>query len=97
VWAPSGKELFYEDSTGGIVAVPVESGSTFVSGVPHKLFDARDLIIGTTTVRSWDVAPDGRFLMIRDAADNPGHEAPAMTVVLNWTKELRAKLPAQPR
>jgi eukaryotic-like serine/threonine-protein kinase len=97
VWARSGKELFYQDQTGGIVAVPVESASTFSSGVPHRLFDARNLIIGTTTSRSWDVAPDGRFLMIRDAADQPDAEVPAMTVVLNWTKELKAKLPTQPR
>jgi hypothetical protein len=98
VWGPGGKELFYEDQAAWIIAAPVESGSSFSSGVPHRLFEARNMVIGTTTIRSWDVAPDGRFLMIQDSSVNdPNAGPPIMTVVLNWVEELKTKLPAQPR
>ncbi|MGH9386755.1 MAG: protein kinase domain-containing protein [Vicinamibacterales bacterium] len=97
VWARNGKELFYEDGTGAIVAAPVGDGPIFSSGVPTKLFDGGAIFVGTTTSRTWDVAPDGRFLLIKDPALDPATAPPAIIVVLNWVEELKAKLATQPR
>ncbi len=94
-WSRNGKELFFEDGAGGLVAVPVETGTTFVAGVPRKLFESRISFAGTTTGRTWDVAADGRFLMIRDPVDDI--VSPPLNVVLNWIEELKAKLPVPPR
>jgi Tol biopolymer transport system component len=39
-WSPNGRELFYIDGAGALVAVPIESGTAFRAGNPMKLFDA---------------------------------------------------------
>ena len=40
---------------------------------------------------NWDVAPDGRFLMIRP--DDDEFVAPPIHVTLNWTEELKRRVP----
>ena len=56
-------------------------------GAPVTLFDARACLVLGTTLRPWDVAPDGRFLMVQD----DGLVAPMpLLVVLNWIEELKA-------
>ncbi len=42
------------------------------------------------TVRDAQAAPDGRFLMTRDAASTVGEEQDRIIVVLNWFEELRS-------
>ena len=44
-----------------VTAVPVTSGTRFTSGKPKPLFQTR--YGGTTPVRGYDIAKDGRFLM----------------------------------
>jgi hypothetical protein len=43
-------------------------------------------------IRSWDVSPDGRFLLLRYApsADKP---VTSMQIVLNCTEELKRRAP----
>ena len=41
-WAPSGRELFYQDRQGRIVAVEVETESDFVVGSSEVLNDGPD-------------------------------------------------------
>ena len=86
-WARNGRELFYGDQNGAMMAVPVGSGPAFSAGAPVTLFDARACLVLGTTLRPWDVAPDGRFLMVQD----DGLVAPMpLLVVLNWIEELKA-------
>ena len=62
-WARNGRELFYLDPAHALVAVPVEtSGTTFGFGRPSKLFDVS--VDATYAPRDYDVAADGRFLMV---------------------------------
>jgi len=90
-WAKNGRELFYLDPTTVLTAVPVQtSGTTLVFGNSEKLFDT--LVDRTYSPRDYDVAADGRFLMIeRNVARDP--KPPAMVVVVNWFEELKRLLP----
>ena len=66
VWSSDGSELFYRSGGGGsmmAVSVTVDDDS-IEFGRPTRLF-ATDDYQGTFPVRNWDVAPDGRFLMLR--------------------------------
>ena len=46
-----------------------------------------------SAARNYDVAPDGRFLMVK-AGDETGEAPPAqITVVLNWHEELLERVP----
>jgi serine/threonine-protein kinase len=91
VWAPNGRELFYLDGDGHMTAVPVQTTGAFSRGNPRMLFSTRYF---TSMVRNYDVSRDGqKFLMIKELAGTGGTApAVAMTVVLNWFEELRARV-----
>jgi serine/threonine-protein kinase len=93
-WARDGRELFYVALDGGLRSVRVSRDATWVAGTPTKLFDQR-YYFGTSAEygRTYDVAADGRFLMIKDAA--PDAVAPTnIVVVQNWFEELKRLVPS---
>ena len=92
VWARNGRELFYLDPGHALFAIPVEtSGTTFGFGRPSKLFDTSVDTSGTP--RDYDVAADGRFLMV-ERRMSANQRQQTLVVVLNWFEELKARLPA---
>jgi Tol biopolymer transport system component len=85
-WRADGKELFYIDPAGMMMAVPIkETGSTVVPGTPVALFQTHVVGGGTEALqgRQYDVAPDGRFLINRvvDSAATP------ITLIQNWNPD----------
>jgi Tol biopolymer transport system component len=88
LWAHSGRELFYRNATGDIVAVEVTTQPTFAAGRQTVLF-AGALYAQDDTHRQYDVSPDDRrFLMIRER----GGERGSLVLVDNWFQELVAKV-----
>ena len=63
VWAPDGTELFYREG-GRMMSVAVSSGDDLAPSLPRLLFEGpyEQEIVGNA---NFDVARDGRFLMIR--------------------------------
>ena len=87
VWERDGRRLFYRGN-GTMWAVSVEAGEIFEAGLPEPLFE--DLYDNKgITHTGYDVDRDGRFLVIGN--DSPQNET--MTVILNWTEELRRQVP----
>ena len=86
MWSRTGRELFYLDESHTLMAMSVQtSGPQFSVGKPAKVFD-------TTYWGFYDVAKDGRFLMIKES--NVGDRSqPSIVVVLNWFEELRRRMP----
>ena len=95
VWAPSGRELFFrEGNTRDMMVVAVETEPTLSPGNPEVLFEAPYRTGSPRRARPWDVAQDGRFLMIKERAS--GEEAGAssdIVVVENWFEELNQRVP----
>jgi serine/threonine-protein kinase len=100
-WARNGRELFYLDHNGLLTAVTVApaSGTTFVAGPPMTILKTRyhaGNSLLRLDLRGYDVDADGqRFLMIKEPASAQSAPAVSMTVVLNWTEELKQRLPAR--
>jgi len=95
-WARNGRELFYVAPDHEFMAVPVmPATTTFLWGNPVKLFDAPYYYSAVN--RTYDIGADGRFLMINDATPkDPSTTTPAsLMVVLNWTEELKQRLPVK--
>jgi serine/threonine-protein kinase len=92
-WARDGQELFYVVRDGGLRSVRVSRNATWVAGTPQKLLDGRDYYFGAVADagRTYDVAADGRFLMIKDAA--PDRAPSSIIVVQNWLEELKRLVP----
>jgi DNA-binding SARP family transcriptional activator len=83
-WSSSGRELFYRDTSGAMLSVPVETRNRFAFGVAQRLFDAPFAAFDGDQV--FAVAPDGRFLMIRNVGAGINDK---LIVVENWFEELR--------
>jgi Tol biopolymer transport system component len=84
VWARSGRELFYRVGD-RMMAVAVESRSTFKAAAPRVLFTGRYASVAWGEA-NYDVSPDGRFLMLRSEAQPPATE---LHLVVNWFAELQ--------
>lgn len=80
-WRRDGTELFYISPDSQMMAVGVATKPVFSSGTPHPLFQTDIIDTGIRTgPMSWDIAPDGRFLIISESSSDA-----AITVLLNWT------------
>ncbi len=91
VWSRDGSELFFLQGR-QLMAATVHTDTAFVRDTPEILFSG-DYFFGLAG-RNFDVAPDGRFLMIADTGQGTGDAAPAqINVVLNWFEELKARVP----
>jgi hypothetical protein len=91
-WSRDGTELFFR-ADGAMMAAPVASDGERPFGPATKLFDSSYLGATEPVMRSYDVAADGRFLMIEPMAAAPGAKA-AIVVVQNWSEELRQLMTA---
>jgi serine/threonine-protein kinase len=93
LWSRTGRELFYLTSAGDMMAVSLGDGPKLSPGVPAKLFD--DNGYARTGARGYDVAKDGRFLMLKAATAPDGSTGLSVTVVHNWVAELERLAPAR--
>ena len=88
VWSRDGRELFYWNGS-QLHVVSVQSGDMFQHETPAELFEG--LYFRTTTAHaSYDVASDGRFLMVKPEEQVSVSQ---INVVFNWLDELRQLVP----
>ncbi|HEU4616637.1 MAG TPA: protein kinase [Gammaproteobacteria bacterium] len=96
MWSHDGRELYYRDYSGAMLAVPVTPGSAFAAGPAVKLFAGADYL-GSGAAgsgRTYDLSHDGsRFLMIKEVRTAGDDASPGLVVVLNWFEELERLVP----
>lgn len=88
LWSHSGKELFYRDASGNLMAVAVRSSATFSAGRSTTLFTAGGYFAWRNGAQYAVAADDRRFIMIRRVPGSPPDE---LIMVDNWFEELKAK------
>ncbi len=72
------------------MAVPVAVGQGLEVGEPQVLFEAKDWV-APSPWPSYDVTPDGRFVLMLDEAGESG-SSNEIVVVLNWQRELLKRM-----
>jgi serine/threonine-protein kinase len=93
LWSHDGRELFFLAADLQLMAVAVETKSTFVFGEARKLFDTSKYITNAGG-RPYDVAQDGkRFIMPITAV--PRGDFNRIAVVENWFEELETRVPVK--
>ena len=89
VWSRDGKALFYRTGN-AIMEVAITGDNPAEWGRPVKLFEGDFFFSGGP--RYFDVARDGRFLMIKPVEDQ-SRSRPNVVVVLNWDEEVKRLAP----
>ena len=90
-WSSDG--LFYR-SPSGMMRVPVETEPTLTLGSPEVLFEDSYYRVGSA--RTYDLAPDGRFLMVKEAAAAAQADGRLEIVLMqNWFEELERLVPRE--
>jgi serine/threonine-protein kinase len=86
-WSGDGTELFFRQGD-AMMAVRVAADGERPFGTITNLFDRPYLTVTDPAMRSYDVAPDGRFLMIEATAPAQSAET-AIVVVQNFGEEIK--------
>ncbi|MGE0641555.1 MAG: protein kinase [Thermoanaerobaculia bacterium] len=86
-WRSDGRELYFVDDAGRIVAVPFSPGDPPIVGSPQPLFQAQ---LEEAADRQFDVAADGRrFLLNRTLVS----DVEPIHVVFGWQARIREREP----
>jgi Tol biopolymer transport system component len=96
-WSADGRQLFYLQGS-SVMAVEVQSEAELSFSAPELLFSGPYIANPVPASQSYDVAADGRFLMIElpgGAAANTASQG--IVVVQNWTQELEQRVPGRRR
>ena len=93
LWSPDGSELFYRSIDGRqVFKVAISTEPRLTLGASEMLFE-EDYLAAVGTTRPWNLSSDGqRFVIIKN---DPGDAtaSPEINVVLNWSEELKARVP----
>jgi serine/threonine protein kinase len=91
MWSPDGGELFYRAGD-AMMAVDVTTKPAVHAGVPRRLFE-RHYEPAVALYANYSTVDGNRFVMIKrvDQGDAPNQ----INVVVNWTEELRQRIPTR--
>ncbi len=94
LWARDGRELYYLRGDKTMMAVPVAEDGTPEVGETTALFKlaqaTRIDVLSADYYTPWDVAADGRFIMIRAVDTDAGPRT--LIVAENWLQEVKPQL-----
>ncbi len=91
VWSRDGRQLYFLAGR-SLMAAPVTTIGGFSIGAPRKLLDMPPaLVLLTDTTTNFDIAADGRFLVVRQTSqeNTSGH----LVVALDWFTTLQKLAP----
>jgi hypothetical protein len=80
-WSTDGRSIYYANTEGAMMQVPVEAGATFSHGKARVLFETR-YPMNSDTFTNYDVTPDGHFIMVRTTSEMRAAEQ--VEVVVNF-------------
>jgi eukaryotic-like serine/threonine-protein kinase len=95
LWTRNGEELIYVSPTGGLMSVGVTRSPSWAASRPVPVL--KEGYVTTPNVdrgRNYDIAADGRFLMVKEGRAD--QTAPVgITVVQHWGEELKRLVPTR--
>jgi serine/threonine-protein kinase len=91
LWSRNGREIFYRNTT-SVMAVEIQTSPALSAGTPTVLFGLGDYVLAGTRGVGYDVAPDGRFLFLKDETGGTGSHDHAV-LVQHWFEELQRLVP----
>ena len=83
-WRRDGRELYFVAAQRQLVAVSVDTTTTFAAGAPHILFEA-PMADG---LFNYDVVPDGSRFLINVVDEGEAARTTPLSIVTNWSAVL---------
>jgi len=94
-WSRDESELYYLQGR-TMMAVGIETAPEFSFAAAEELFPVPFYVSTSSVINSYDVASDGRFLMIQSAEGASGTtNLRSIVVVQNWISELEERAPRE--
>ena len=90
VWARNGLELFYCEGE-RMMAVDFLTEPDFTPLKPEFLFTGSYVPCANVYGRNYDVASDGRFIMLKSVEESPPTQ---VNLIFNWIEELKRRVPS---
>jgi serine/threonine-protein kinase len=87
LWAPDGRILYYRERD-SVMQAAITVRDSVIERAPPSLLFTGNFATDRSGNQSWDMGPDGRFLMLRPV---PGKRID-LRVELNWIADIRARL-----
>jgi len=88
-WRPDGKEIFYLDPDGTLMAVPVTSAAPIEFGKPTPLFNFFSFQLGMPRQRApYDMTADGQRFIVSSV---PRRNDPSIQLLINWPALMAVK------
>ena len=97
-WGPTASQLFFVPTVGrfSMVTMQTKPAVTFGAVVERPVAVPHDRV--STEFRDFDITPEGRLLLTTVGDDRSGSAntgPPQLRVVLNWTEELKQRVPTK--
>ena len=89
LWSRDGSTVFYRDLDGWMVAASVSRRASIEVTKRERLFDA-SAYVSNQFLAMYDVAPDGRFLMLK----RDSQARTDIVILRNWVQQVMARLSA---
>ncbi len=95
VWSPDERGIYYESTSNTeIFYVPIRTAPDFSTGRPRVQFKTDEIYFPNEPIGTYDIYPDGKHFIMIGKSDTTG-TAPAVNIILNWTREMKQKLDEQ--
>jgi serine/threonine-protein kinase len=94
-WSRDDKEIIYTPAVSNAVVVSVTTKTGVDVSKTTSELPAKGIEGGPSSIRNFDVMPDGRLLGVVNAGAQGVPASPQIRVVLNWTEELKQRVPVK--
>ena len=92
LWSRNGRELFYLSPDGAIMGISTSPDPGWRSSKPVPVFHGQ-YVHDQYAGRTFDIGPDGRFLMIKESRPDGAASQNRIVFVGNWSEELKRLVP----
>ncbi|MEJ2204667.1 MAG: hypothetical protein P8170_11190, partial [Gemmatimonadota bacterium] len=93
-WSHSGRELFYRNAAGDLVAVAVSDGPTFTTGAHTTLFDTRRYSANPVS-RTYAVTPDDQHFLFLQPLSEPEAAGGGLVLMRDWLQAVGTGAPGR--
>ena len=92
---PTARSFTIENAKGMLMAVPVRLGPVLTIGTARALFQVSGKFRPSGNTAAYDITPDGKRFVMTTLPDTVSLTLEQLHVVVNWSEELKQRVPTR--